>query len=91
MNDTTVLLIGGTQSDWTSSNATFHYNSDHKTWTEGPSLITGRYFHSCALFKNTQNGHNDTLIVTGGKNGGILASTEFLTLDSNSSWKSGKG
>jgi hypothetical protein len=88
LNDTHVLLIGG--KDGTFSKATFFFNTDHKTWTNGPSLILGRNYHSCALFKSPQHGHTDTVIVTGGYNGGHLASTEFLNLDRNS-WESGKG
>jgi hypothetical protein len=90
LNDTTVILIGGMLPDNTYSKATFFYNTDHKTWTEGPSLITGRSSHSCALFKSPQHGHTDTVIVTGGNNGGFLDSSEFLYLDSSNSWKSGK-
>jgi hypothetical protein len=91
LNDTTALLIGGQLQDGTSSKFTWFYNTDHKTWTDGPSLILGRYYHSCALFKSPQHGHTDTVIVTGGGNGtNYLASTELLNLESNS-WQSGKG
>jgi hypothetical protein len=88
LNDTTVLLIGGNLKDGTTSKATFFYSTDHMTWTDGPSLTIGRYYHSCALFKSPQHGHTDTVIVTGGYNGDDLASTEFLNLESNS-WQSG--
>jgi hypothetical protein len=85
LNETTVLLIGGRLANGTmGSKATFYYNNDQQTWTEGPSLITGRNEHSCAQFKSPQHGHTDTVIVTGGFNGEFLASTEFLNLDSNS-------
>jgi hypothetical protein len=92
LNDTTVLLVGG----WTRtrSKATFFYNTDHKTWTKGPLLITGRSNHACALFKSPLNGNTDTVIVTGGVGENEeLRSTEFLNLDSSfrNSWKSGKG
>jgi hypothetical protein len=94
LNDTTVLLIGGVlprTSQTTKSKATFYYSTDHMTWTEGPSLKTGRSDFSCALFKSPQHGYTDTVIVTGGFNDAWhdLASTEFLNLDSNS-WISGK-
>jgi hypothetical protein len=97
LNDTTALLIGGQGgSDGTfsvNSKATFYYNTDHNTWTDGPPLITGRGGHSCALFKSPQHGNTDTVIVTGGYNGNLdyLASTEFLNLESSNSWESGKG
>jgi hypothetical protein len=52
LNYANILLIGGEL-------ATFYYNIDHKTWTEGPLLITERSWHSCALFKSS------TVIVTG--------------------------
>jgi hypothetical protein len=90
LNDTTALLIGGRLQSGTSSKATWFYNTDHKTWTDGPSLILGRISHSCALFKSPQHGHTDTVIVTGGINAKNLASTELLNLDSNY-WQSGKG
>jgi hypothetical protein len=89
LNDTTVLLIGGYLSYSTRSSATFYYNTDQKTWTDGPPLKTGRAGHSCALFKSPKHGHTDTVIVTGGS-GEFLASTEVLNLDSSNSWKSGK-
>jgi hypothetical protein len=56
-------------------------------------LTIGRNHHSCALFKSPQHGHTDTVIVTGGTDNvefAVLASTEFLNLESNS-WESGKG
>jgi hypothetical protein len=91
LNDTTLILIGGKLQSVTYSKATWFYNTDHKTWTDGPSLTIGRESHSCALFKSPQHGHTDTVIVTGGWNGAKkLASTEMLNLDSNS-WESGKG
>jgi hypothetical protein len=90
LNDTTVLLIGGYLHNGTTSKGTFFYNTDHKTWTDGPSLTIGRSGHSCALFKSPQHDHTDTVIVTGGKNAGSIDSTEFLNLESNS-WQSGKG
>jgi hypothetical protein len=91
LNDTTLLLIGGGLPGKTYSKATYYYNTDHKTWTDGPSMITARNEHSCALFKSPQHGHTDTVIVTGGWNGDNLASTEILNLDTSNSWKSGKG
>jgi hypothetical protein len=90
LNDTTLLLIGGWLQDGTVSKATIYYNTDHKTWTDGPSMTIGRERHSCALFKSPQHGHTDTVIVTGGYNARLLASTEYLNLESNS-WQSGKG
>jgi hypothetical protein len=82
----------------TSSKKTFFFNTDHNTWTDGPSLTIGRDNHSCALFKSPQHGHTDTVIVTGGYGLGDayndghkhLASTEYLNLESNS-WQAGKG
>jgi hypothetical protein len=90
LNDTTLILIGGELQSGTNSKATWFYHTDHKTWTDGPSLTIGRNAHSCALFKSPQHGHTDTVIVTGGYNAENLASTEMLNLESNS-WESGKG
>jgi hypothetical protein len=59
LNDTTVLLIGGYLADKTYSKATFYYNTDNQTWTEGPSLITERSIHLCALFKTPLHGYTD--------------------------------
>jgi hypothetical protein len=89
LNDTTTLLIDSTES---TNGTCWYYNSDHEIWTEGPSLISGgRYSPSCALFKSPHHGHTDTVIFTGGYNGGNLVSTEFLKLDSGNSWTLGKG
>jgi uncharacterized protein YaaQ len=89
LNETTVLLIGGELADWTWSKATFYCNHNHQTWSEGPSLITARTSHSCALFKSPLHGHTDTVIVTGGYKGDWLDSTEFLNLDTGDSWTLG--
>jgi hypothetical protein len=92
LNDSTVILIGGMQNGkHLEDTNTFYYNNDDKTWTEGPKLINGRYWHSCALFKSPLNGNADIVIVTGGYNDniGILRSTEFLNLDINS-WALGR-
>jgi hypothetical protein len=91
LNDSTVILIGGMQNGlYLEDTNTFYYNNDNKTWTEGPSLINGRFWHSCALFKNPLNGNAETVIVTGGYNDkGTLVSTEFLNLDSDS-WTLGR-
>jgi hypothetical protein len=89
LNDTTVLLIGGEPADLSHSKATFYYNTEHQTWTEGPSLITGRFYHGCALFKSHQHGQTDTVIVTGGWNREALATTEFLNLDGSNVWTLG--
>jgi hypothetical protein len=89
LNETTVLLIGGWLATETRSKATFYYNHDHETWTEGPSLVSERSGHSCSLFKSPQHGHTNIVIVTGGFNGNeYLTSTEILNLNSNS-WASG--
>jgi hypothetical protein len=93
LNETIILLIGGKSNEATIS-ATFYYNIDFETWTEGPPLITARFSHSCALFKSPLHNHNDTVIVTGGYIIDIndenieQSSTEFLNLDSNL-WTSG--
>jgi hypothetical protein len=93
LNETTILLIGGLYMDGfhlTYTKDTFYYNIDDKTWTVGPSLITARYSHSCALFKSAKHGNTDTVIVTGGSQGYVLLdSTEFLIFGSNS-WTSGR-
>jgi hypothetical protein len=65
LNNATTLLIVGRIQGGTRVKTTFYYNSDYKTWTEGPSLITGTSYHSCALFKSPKHGHTDTVIVTG--------------------------
>jgi hypothetical protein len=92
LNDTTALLIGGQYPNTTSSKATSYFNFEDKIWTVGPSLMTGRYIHSCALFKSPQYGNTDTVIVTGGHNelDNASTSTEILNFYSNNpSWTSG--
>jgi hypothetical protein len=92
LNDTTALLIGGLYPNETSSKATSYFNFEDKIWTVGPSLMTGRFIHSCALFKSPQYSYTDTVIVTGGHNeqDNASTSTEFLNVYSNNpSWTSG--
>jgi hypothetical protein len=90
LDDETIILIGGTNGGIASmSSATFYYNTENRTWTDGPSMITGRGGHSCALFKSAKHGR--TVIVAGGMNSAtqFLTSTVFLNVDNNS-WTLGK-
>ena len=50
LNDSTVAIIGGKDSQLRVSNKTLFYNFNDGKWTYGPELIHARYSHSCAGF-----------------------------------------
>jgi hypothetical protein len=89
MTCTTTYLIGGIFSRW----ILFKSHLLLQYWPQDmdSSLITGRAYHSCTLFKSPQHSHTDMRHCdchrcSGGNNDGFLASTEFLNLDSSKSW-----
>jgi hypothetical protein len=90
LNETTVLLIGGQSTDkmGPTSKATFYFNINDQTWTEGPGLIKGRYSHSCALFQSPQHANTDTVIIAGGSNKKAISTTEFFNMEKNA-WTQG--
>ena len=85
LNDTFSLLSGGNTDTNSYSSKTWYYNHDTETFTSGPDLLEGRYFHGSAL--NVDKVTKAKIVfVTGGYNNGILDSTEMLI---NGLWQTG--
>ena len=69
------------------SSATHIFSFDDQTWQQGPSLIEGRYFHSCGILKD---GNDDIIVVAGGTGESTyLKSVELYNLGSGTSWYAG--
>jgi hypothetical protein len=85
INATSVLLIGGYTIAGQFSKETYFYSIEDQVWTAGPPLMTGRYFHSCALFNHD---NQMTVIVTGGIDSTVLRTSELLILGSDA-WTQG--
>jgi len=83
VNDTTVLIIGG--SDGSSElSSSYFYNAELETFTAGPSLTVARYWHACSILTERY------VIVTGGYNGAyFFNSTEYMDLNQPTMWKTG--
>ena len=82
LNDSTVAIIGGKDSQLRVSNKTLFYNFNDGKWTYGPELIHARYSHRCAGF----NKENElTIYVIGGvtDTSCVLDSVELGVLDRN--------
>jgi hypothetical protein len=85
VNATTVMVIGGRQNR-TSSSATYFFNTDKNTWTEGPKLKQARQGHSCGRVRNQKEQYS--LVVAGGFNGPLLSSVEILD-EGAGQWREG--
>jgi hypothetical protein len=84
INSTVSILSGG----WTSdkySPLTWYFNHETNIFSDGPSLLEGRYGHGSATCVD-QVTKAKIPIVTGGYNGAYLDSTELLI---NGEWQSG--
>ena len=88
-DNTTVMIIGGF--DGSFSAATYFVDvSSEMIDTNGPTLNTGRVYHSCGeLLIPTDTGTDAYIVVTGGNS---LKSTEILkkTNNNDQEWKTGK-
>ena len=75
LDDDTVLLTGGTFTNYTWSRSTWYLSINNNSWTPGPSMIEPRNFHACSSFVL-----NNTVypIVAGSNNGS--KTVEFLDL-----------
>ena len=84
-NSTVSILSGGYSSASSSSPLTWYFNHETQAFSDGPSLLEGRYVHGSAtcVDKVTQE---KIPVVAGGYNGGYLSSTEMLI---NGMWQSG--
>ena len=92
-NDTTVMIIGGYDSSY--SAATYFVDvTSEMIDTNGPTLNTARYLHSCGeLLISTDTGTDAYIVVTGGSNhNSVLKSTEILkkTNNNDQEWITGK-
>ena len=94
INATTVMLIGGSTShdsdasDYRYSKKTYLFNSENESWSEGPTLISGRNSHTCAKIKKSSQSSQYSIIVVGGYNGWSMSSVEILE-EGASEWVAG--
>ena len=95
-NDTSIYILGGIQNytrslkDYNDRNVWIASISDEITFSQGPSMLEGRYFHACG----TVSFSNKNLIIvaggmTGGKNSVGSSSVEILDPSTNR-WVQGK-
>jgi N-acetylneuraminic acid mutarotase len=87
VNSTTVMVIGGYQTD-TISGKTFYFTFGEESWTEGPQLKNERIDHSCGKIKRNKESQEMSIIVAGGYDGSFLSSVEILHEGSNE-WQTG--
>ncbi len=89
VNSTTVMVIGGSQNDSTSSN-TYLFNTEFEIWVKGPQLKTKRVLHSCGRIRKNSQSQDFSIIVAGGfdYDASNLPSVEILDLDSKE-WRKG--
>ena len=85
--DGNYMIIGGYTSDQTSlfdeTDETFIFHAQNQSWTSGPSLNLGRYYHSCGVLDNT------VVVVGGFKYYNALQTVELLDLSNPISWTEG--
>jgi len=74
-----VYLIGGSTSTGATKNVWVANPSNGYAFVQGPSLVTGRYYHSC----ETMSIGSKSIIVAVGGYSGPKSSVEILDLDSN--------
>ncbi len=77
-DDTSVIIIGGDTAILTS----VVYNFATGSWTNGPTLVTGRRDAICGLIKDTVDS-SPILVVTGGQEGNYYVKTEIHVVGSN--------
>jgi hypothetical protein len=65
VNATTLLVIGGLQDGFRSSN-TFYFNSETEVWTKGPQMKEKRINHSCGRIRKNSQILEYSIIVAGG-------------------------
>jgi hypothetical protein len=86
-NDSTVLILGGTQNGTASPNTYFFVFGSSTTWERGPTMIATRTRHSCNLIPKEKGSQEMSIIAVGGQG---LSTTEFLD-DLTGNWKPGPG
>ena len=89
-NDTSIYILGGIQNytrslkEYNDRNVWIASISDEITFSQGPSMLQGRYFHACGTISF---GNKNLIIVAGGmtsdKNSGVTSSLEILDPSTN--------
>jgi hypothetical protein len=88
VNSSTALLCGGGNSDGGMNECHYMDLEDH-SWSQGPSMMTKRGYHSCGIFKSAAHQGRNIVIAAGGVNSAYLDSVEFLDPTTNT-WNEGK-
>jgi hypothetical protein len=88
VNSSTALLCGGLNNGGIFNECHYMDLEDH-SWSQGPSMMTKRGYHSCGIFKSAAHQGRNIVIAAGGHNGVSLDSVEFLDLTTNT-WSEGK-
>jgi hypothetical protein len=86
INETTIMLIGGTIENITYSKDTYIFNALTNIWVKGPSMELGRRGAGCGKISENGQSNRQIIIVAGGEN--ARTSVEFLD-DIDGSWRSG--
>ena len=92
-NDTSIYILGGIQNytrslkEYNDRNVWIASISDEITFSQGPSMLQGRYYHACGTISF---GNKNLIIVAGGmtpltsdKNSGVTSSLEILDPSTN--------
>jgi hypothetical protein len=88
VNSSTALLCGG-NIGWYLNECHYMDWEDH-SWSQGPSMMNSRYWHSCGIFKSAAHQGRYIVIAAGGSsNDDDLDSVEFLDPTTNT-WNEGK-
>jgi hypothetical protein len=87
VNSSTALLCGGGYNGGILNECHYMDWEDH-SWSQGPSMMTKRYWHSCGIFKSAAHQGRNIVIAAGGFNDN-LDSVEMLDPTTNT-WNEGK-
>jgi hypothetical protein len=90
VNSSTALLCGGENNVGVFNECHYMNLVDH-SWSQGPSMMTKRYDHSCGIFKSATHQGRNVIIAAGGLDdyGEWLDSVEILDPTTNT-WNEGK-
>ena len=84
IDDHRIVLAGARTGTGISGASTIIYDTTTKTFSNGPNMITSRFYASCAVFRSAKHGGRPVLIVAAtGK------STEIWDFDNSNSWEAG--
>jgi hypothetical protein len=89
VNSSTALLCGGYNGQY--SNECHYMDWEDHSWSQGPSMMTKRYGHSCGIFKSAAHQGINLVIAAGGYNSDdkYLDSVEILDPTTNT-WNEGE-